>query len=553
MSAFFRTAARPLFAKDAQQIDPALSIIQYAFLALLFLSVLRPLSYAESFKNPQWIRTSSTPFSLVEGDINGDGKADLVYAYIDSSFNEFAQVLINNGQGSFTPGQAISFPAAYHGIIQIGDVNTDGHLDVIFATDGNGSPEIVVALGNGDGTFRPLIASAIPPYSPGIGVDAAAKTMQIIDLKGDGVPGIVLSSGQDGNILVCSGDTTGHFTSTATIYNGDGPGLIYPGDYNGDGKTDLIVQEGLGAAATVYLNKGDGTFLPGARYTGVDHISSIFVRDVDGDGRADMVVTDFSNQLDILHGNPDGTFTATKSIPITVGAYEMFPALIDIEDYNADDILDVALQSLDGVHVLLGKGDFSFQPLAPAPVATFPGPPAIGDLNQDGQIDFAFPIYGGIAILYGQPGGSLHSADAYDVGYVVSSAVLSDFNGDHNADLAVAVDSLNPRILLANADGTFALQPDTNTSAGGENAGTFVDAGDFNGDGHPDLLVNGSKIFFPESPALPINSAQAMAPSAHLPEFPVTPAPTIPAPADLLPEMLTTMDAPIFWLARMCF
>ena len=241
--------------------------------------------------------------------------------------------------------------------------------------------------------------------------------------------------------------------------------------------------------------------MSGVRYTGVNQITSIFVRDVDGDGHADMVVTDYSNRLDILHGNPDGTFIPTKSVPTNVGAYAMLPTLVDIEDYNADGILDLALQSLDGIHILIGTGDFNFQPLPPAPVSTFPGTPTITDLNQDGRVDFAFPITGGIAILYGQPGGSLHSADAYDVGYVVSSAAL-DFNGDHNADIAVGVDSLNPRILLGNSDGTFTLQPDMKHLIERINANVIVYTGDFNGDGRPDLLVNGSAIFFPGIPGI---------------------------------------------------
>jgi hypothetical protein len=438
---------------------------------------------------------------LVAADLNADGKPDLIYTEIHPFYSEVVHVLINHGDGSFVAGQDIPFPSSFIGLIQVGDVNSDGIPDIILAMSG-ASSELAVALGNGDGTFQPLIISAIPSYSPNILSNAWPASIGIADLKGNGTPDLVISDRDSSHILLCYGDNAGHFSSTTTLDNYGGPREIYLGDYNGDGRIDFIVHEAVGATASVYLNKGDGTFQAPVIYQGPDNIGSLVVTDIDGDGHPDMVITGFDNNLTILHGNPDGTFTTAASTPITVGAHQMFPVVIDVEDYNHDGNLDIALESLDGVHILLGKGNYKYSPLAPAPVSNFPGQVAIGDLNQDGFIDFAFPVSNGIAILYGQSGGRLHSADSYDVGYVVSDAILSDFAGNGNTDVAVAVDSLNPRILLGQPDGTFALQPDTNTSASGENTGSSVDAGDFNGDGHPDLLIDGSPIFFPGIPGL---------------------------------------------------
>ena len=104
MSAFFRTAARPVFAKDVlQRPDRTPRIIQLALLALFLLPLPTPLSIAESFKNPQWIRTNSTPTRVLEADLNGDGKPDLVYTsgYVP---NAAVHILINQGSGAFTKG-----------------------------------------------------------------------------------------------------------------------------------------------------------------------------------------------------------------------------------------------------------------------------------------------------------------------------------------------------------------------------------------------------------------------------------------------------------------
>lgn len=212
------------------------------------------------------------------------------------------------------------------------------------------------------------------------------------------------------------------------------------------------------------------------------------VKDMDGDGYPDIVINGVDNVLRMLHGNPDATFTATLSMPVPVGASVMLSDVLDVEDFNHDGILDLALETADGVHILLGQGNFLFTPFQPAPVASYPGLAAIGDLNQDTHTDFAFPVPGGIAVLYGQPDGSLHSADSYDSRYIVRGAALADFNGDGRKDAIISVFDLHPRVLTGNADGSFTLLPDPNTPSPTVHDEGSITTGDFNGDGHADFI-----------------------------------------------------------------
>jgi hypothetical protein len=111
--------------------------------------------------------------SLVAADVNGDGKLDL----IDSGC-----VLLGNGDGTFTQGSCTSSPFS---LITVGDFNGDGKLDlagVYYNLYGNNSATLMIALGNGDGTFQPPIEVAdgflsidFPP--PGVGFG---------DFNGDG-------------------------------------------------------------------------------------------------------------------------------------------------------------------------------------------------------------------------------------------------------------------------------------------------------------------------------------------------------------------------------
>lgn len=438
------------------------------------------MGHAETFKNPQLIATGSVPINVVEGDVNGDGKPDLIYSdYNGSALN--LHVLLNQGNGAFQ-GAPGSFGAVNQlGMFALGDVNNDGKPDVVFNFVNGSTPSLAVALGNGDGSFQPFILSPLS-YSP------IVRSLIVADLNGDGILDVLFSDISGYQMWICLGDNTGHFTQKTELNDENPTFQVFLGDFNHDGRTDVIGFESTAARAAVWLSNGNATFAAPIYYSGPNNIQGMVVKDIDGDGQPDMLINGFDNVLRVLHGNSDGTFTATLSLPVAVGANGMFPVPFDVDDFNHDGVLDIALESLDGVHLLIGQGGFTFKPFQPSPVSDFPGTAAIGDLNQDTNIDFVFPVTGGLAVLYGRPDGSLLSADAYDVGYVVSSATLADFNGDGKTDVAAGVDAANPRILKGNGDGTFSLLADTNTTSGTTNNGGKITSGDFNGDGHADLL-----------------------------------------------------------------
>jgi hypothetical protein len=452
--------------------------------------ILFPLmGHAETFKNPQLIATGSVPINVVEGDVNGDGKPDLLYSDDNGSVLTL-HVLLNQGNGVFQPAPG-SFGAINQlGMFALGDVNNDGKPDVVFNFVSDTTAELAVALGNRDGTFQPLILSPLSSYNSNSFIPSSpdVRTLVVADLNGDGIQDVLFSDISGYQMWICLGDNTGHFTQKSELNDQNPTFQVFLGDFNHDGNTDVIGFESSGARAAVWLSNGNATFAAPVYYTGPDNIQGMVVKDIDGDGQPDMLINGFDNVLRVLHGNSDGTFTATLSLPVPVGANGMFPVPLDVDDFNHDGVLDIALESLDGVHILIGQGSFTFSPFQPSPVSDFPGTAANGDLNQDGNIDFVFPVTGGLAILYGKPDGSLVSADAYDVGYIVSAATLADFNGDGKTDVAAGVDAVNPRILRGNGDGTFSLLADTNTSSGTTNNGGQITSGDFNGDGHADVL-----------------------------------------------------------------
>ena len=106
-------------------------------------------------------------YSLTAGDMNGDGKVDLAVAYNDGLSVAGVAVFRNNGNGTFAG--ATTYPAgdAPNGLA-LGDLNGDGKPDLVVANDTSeiaGVQETLhVLLNRGDGTF-----GAATPYPPANG------------------------------------------------------------------------------------------------------------------------------------------------------------------------------------------------------------------------------------------------------------------------------------------------------------------------------------------------------------------------------------------------
>ena len=318
-------------------------------------------------------------FSVTLADFNGDGKLDMAV-----SGNNIVAILLGNGDGTFTQAPGSPITVSSPAFMAVGDFNGDGDLDLAVAN--SGSNTVTILLGNGDGTFTQASSS---PVAAGVG----PFFVVVGDFNGDGKLDLVVNGKYDVTILLGNGDGTFTQAPRSPVSGGLGPLWATAGDFNGDGKLDLAVADIFGNDVTVLLGNGDGTFTeaPGSPVTvpGGNETLGVVAADFNGDGKLDLAVTSaVSGTVTIFLGAGDGTFTLAPNSPIDADPGAFYPA---IGDFNGDGKLDLAVSNpYSGVTILVGNGDgaFTFSNTYFAAGNT-PQSLAAGDFNGDGRLDLA--------------------------------------------------------------------------------------------------------------------------------------------------------------------
>jgi Big-like domain-containing protein/VCBS repeat protein len=236
-------------------------------------------------------------------------------------------------------------------------------------------------------------------------------------------------------------------------------------------------------------------------YTAGSQLSAVLVGDFNRDGNADLLVIDNSgsatNTVHVLLGKGDGTFQAPKDSIATPNL-----SAVAIGDFNGDGIQDIAVtdSNLNEVTILLGKGDGTFSAKATLSTGADPVAIAAADFNGDGNIDLAVANNSDntLNIFLGNGDGTFTSHGGLPAASGGSSGpvalAIGDFNGDHKPDIAVALNTNAMSILKGNGDGTFG--PATTSIIFNFTNPTAIAAADLNNDGALDLVVLTDKVLF---------------------------------------------------------
>ncbi len=370
--------------------------------------------------------------SLAEGDLNGDGRTDLV-------------LLGDNGALYFLPqlpdhtlGEPQKIP--YSGspnAVQIVDVDGDGRKDLLLV-DWDSPTPFRFRLQNAAGQLGPEIYSKSPPIRSycADNLEDNAKTYVVTIAQSSGRAGVsqfihkpaeplsgVFHQGQFQILPLAKTDASQR-------------GMVWA-DVNGDGRPDLLVAQPDSGQISVYLQQADGSLADPETFPTLAGVSQIAVADWDADGKPDIfVLSQSEGAVGVTHFDKNGRLPFPTLLPVdgkplimATGALHpgARPALAMIVDQNGQRFL--VTRTADGKTRTQKLGDkFTSNPVTMA----------VQDVNQDGLPDLVVLIpYEKIKVLLQKSGGDFDEEDVDPPGGAIDRPWLAsvDVDGDDKPEL----------------------------------------------------------------------------------------------------------------------
>lgn len=345
--------------------------------------------------------------------------------------------------------------------IVAGNLNSDNVPDLAVLNQVDGT--VTFILSNPPNGYTAAGPFAVGPNPTSL----LPSAMVIADFNNDGKQDLAITNAGNNSVSILLGDGNGGIKATLGPFPaGKTPESITVGAFNGDTNLDLAVANRDSNNVTILEGDGSGHFTTGTSFTVGNSPSSVAVGDFNGDGFPDLAITnELDNTVTVELGSATGFHPQTDS-PIPVGYNPFF---VTVSDFNSDGNLDLAVANLTSntVTVLLGNGSGAFTPAAAGPVTTGPAPVflAVADFNGDYIPDLAIVNSGSsgtgsnsISVLLGNGAGGFKPCPGspFAAGSDPRAIAAGDFNGDGPPDIAVADDGSDSVMLLIN---TFTSTP----------------------------------------------------------------------------------------------
>jgi hypothetical protein len=393
---------------------------------------------------------NSTPYGIAVGDINGDGKPDLVVG--NSTSSAYVSIFTNTstvGALSFAAKVDLTSGTANPQIVAIQDIDGDGRPDILVPNN-NGATASSISIFH-IYPVTPPVLTTVSPLKGNVGtsvtitgnyfsataandvvyfgavkatVTSASTTQLIVTVPAGASYAPISVLNNETTNRPSTGYSQQFFTTTFTSKNaitdqdidlqttisatGTSPGAIFSADLNGDGLPDMVVLNNINAAnnISIYMHNSPNsnytsaypstpTYNLSTTLTTINQWSPIIAGDVDGDGKPDLLVAPYnaSNFTYVYLSSTASGGALFGTTPITLTGTSV-PRGIAIADLDGDGKVDIAVANGTGSTVSVFRntssgGTTSFA----AGVAISNGASvnaygiAIGDIDGDGKPD----------------------------------------------------------------------------------------------------------------------------------------------------------------------
>ncbi len=370
--------------------------------------------------------------ALTSGDLNGDGRTDLVllaenYVYLIPQKEDH------------TLGEAEKIPlAAAAKLVDVLDIDGDGRQDLLLGNYDSATP-LRFRLQNADGQLGPEVYFKLPPIRAywGDNLEAGKQTFVVTIAANSGRAQISQFTRKPAAPL--SGEfKTGQFQVLPLSKTDKAKRGMQWADVNGDGRTDLLVAEPERGQLSIYLQKPDGSLAAPRAYPTLAGVSDIAVADWDGDGKPEIfLLSADEKQVGVTRLDEQGRLPFPelilfdgKPLALAVGALQTNakPTLAVIV-LDANEGRSLVTRTADGKTTTqkLNK-DFKSNPTTLL----------FHDVNQDGRVDLvALVPYEKVKVLLQGAGKEFEEVDVAPPGGVVEQPWLSvaDVDGDGKPEL----------------------------------------------------------------------------------------------------------------------